>query len=138
MAAFSGGVPSPQFTVAAYPSGFPPERIPRAKSFVVAVDVDRPSPGLNVSASAQDPAGTPTPTATPTPSPTPTPEEIAEAERKEKLRGILPKHPLLAFSAHQPERGIKYFKEAEKHGIEGIMPKRPPVLTCPASEAATG
>jgi bifunctional non-homologous end joining protein LigD len=44
--------------------------------------------------------------------------------RKEKLRGILPKHPLLAFSAHRPEWGTKYFKEAETHGLEGIMAKR--------------
>jgi len=44
--------------------------------------------------------------------------------RKEKLRGILPKHPLLAFSAHRPEWGTKYFKEAEKRGLEGIMAKR--------------
>jgi bifunctional non-homologous end joining protein LigD len=44
--------------------------------------------------------------------------------RKEKLRGILPKHPLLAYSAHRPECGTKYFKEAETHGLEGIMAKR--------------
>jgi bifunctional non-homologous end joining protein LigD len=45
-------------------------------------------------------------------------------ERKEKLRGILPKHPVLAFSAHRPEHGITYFKEAERYGLEGIMAKR--------------
>lgn len=44
--------------------------------------------------------------------------------RKEKLRGMLPKHPLLAYSAHRPECGIKFFKEAEKRGLEGIMAKR--------------
>jgi bifunctional non-homologous end joining protein LigD len=36
----------------------------------------------------------------------------------------MPKHPLLAFSTHRPEWGTKYFKEAEEHGLEGIMAKR--------------
>jgi len=43
--------------------------------------------------------------------------------RKEELRGVLPKPPLLAYSAHRPEWGTKCFKEAE-HGLEGIMAKR--------------
>jgi bifunctional non-homologous end joining protein LigD len=45
-------------------------------------------------------------------------------ERKERLRRLIPKHPLLAFSAHRAEHGTKYFKEAEKRGLEGIMAKR--------------
>jgi bifunctional non-homologous end joining protein LigD len=45
-------------------------------------------------------------------------------ERKEKLRRLIPKHPLLAFSAHRPEHGTRYFKEAQKQGLEGIMAKR--------------
>jgi bifunctional non-homologous end joining protein LigD len=44
--------------------------------------------------------------------------------RKKMLRALLPKHPILAFSPHRPEWGTKYFKEAEKHGLEGIMAKR--------------
>ena len=44
--------------------------------------------------------------------------------RKVRLRRILPKHPLLAFSDHRPEHGTKYFKEAEGMGLEGIMAKR--------------
>jgi bifunctional non-homologous end joining protein LigD len=44
--------------------------------------------------------------------------------RKEKLRRILPKHALIAFSEHRSEHGIKYFKEAERSGLEGIMAKR--------------
>src|SRR5436190_24360756 len=35
-------------------------------------------------------------------------------ERKERLRRILPKDPLLAFSEHRKQHGTKYFKEAEK------------------------
>lgn len=45
-------------------------------------------------------------------------------ERKEKLRNILPKHRLLAFSEHRFEYGKKYFKEAQRKKEEGIMAKR--------------
>ena len=45
-------------------------------------------------------------------------------ERKERLRRILPKDSLLAFSEHRRQYGTKYFKEAEKEGLEGIMAKR--------------
>jgi bifunctional non-homologous end joining protein LigD len=45
-------------------------------------------------------------------------------ERKERLRRILPKDPLLAFSEHRKQHGTKYFKEAENDGLEGIMAKR--------------
>jgi bifunctional non-homologous end joining protein LigD len=45
-------------------------------------------------------------------------------ERKERLRRLIPKDPLLAFSAHRAEHGKKYFKEAQKLGLEGIMAKR--------------
>lgn len=45
-------------------------------------------------------------------------------ERKDRLRRILPKHPLLAFSEYRPEHGVRFFKEAEKQGLEGIMAKR--------------
>jgi bifunctional non-homologous end joining protein LigD len=45
-------------------------------------------------------------------------------ERKERLRGLLPKDPLLAVSEHYPEHGIDLFKAAEKEGLEGIMAKR--------------
>src|SRR5262249_35506696 len=45
-------------------------------------------------------------------------------ERKQRLRRLLPKHPLLAFSEHRAEHGTKYFKEAQKQGLEGIMAKR--------------
>jgi bifunctional non-homologous end joining protein LigD len=44
--------------------------------------------------------------------------------RKERLRRMLPKHPLLAFSDHRSKHGTKYFKEAERMGLEGIMAKR--------------
>lgn len=45
-------------------------------------------------------------------------------ERKERLRALLPKNPLLIYSEHLPEHGKRYFKEAQKAGLEGIMAKR--------------
>jgi bifunctional non-homologous end joining protein LigD len=45
-------------------------------------------------------------------------------ERKERLRRLIPRDPLLAFSAHRAEQGTRYFKEAHKQGLEGIMAKR--------------
>ena len=45
-------------------------------------------------------------------------------ERKDRLRRVLPSHSLLSFSEHRPEHGVRYFKEAEKQGLEGIMAKR--------------
>jgi bifunctional non-homologous end joining protein LigD len=45
-------------------------------------------------------------------------------ERKERLRAILPRDPLIIYSKHWPEHGKKLFKEAQKQGLEGIMAKR--------------
>jgi bifunctional non-homologous end joining protein LigD len=45
-------------------------------------------------------------------------------ERKTRLRRLLPKHPLVAISAHRPASGIAFFKEAQALGLEGIMAKR--------------
>ena len=45
-------------------------------------------------------------------------------ERKERLKAILPKDPLLIYSEHWPEHGKRLFKEAAKLGLEGIMAKR--------------
>lgn len=45
-------------------------------------------------------------------------------ERKDRLRRILPSHSLLSFSEHRPEHGVRYFREAETQGLEGIMAKR--------------
>jgi bifunctional non-homologous end joining protein LigD len=45
-------------------------------------------------------------------------------ERKERLRALLPKDPLLIYSEHWPEHGKRLFKEAQKQGLEGIMAKR--------------
>jgi bifunctional non-homologous end joining protein LigD len=45
-------------------------------------------------------------------------------DRKDRLRRVLPGHPLLSFSEHRTEHGVQYFKEAEKQGLEGIMAKR--------------
>ena len=37
---------------------------------------------------------------------------------------ILPRHKLIAFSRHRKKFGNKYFEEAERRGLEGIMAKR--------------
>ena len=45
-------------------------------------------------------------------------------ERKDRLKIILPRHNLLAFSRHRKTYGMKFFDEAERKGLEGIMAKR--------------
>jgi bifunctional non-homologous end joining protein LigD len=45
-------------------------------------------------------------------------------DRKQRLRRILPKSSVLAFSEHRREHGTIFFKEAEQQGLEGIMAKR--------------
>jgi bifunctional non-homologous end joining protein LigD len=45
-------------------------------------------------------------------------------ERKKRLKAILPNHKLIAFSNHRTTFGTKYFHEAERKGLEGIMAKR--------------
>lgn len=45
-------------------------------------------------------------------------------ERKERLRDVLPRNRLLAFSRHRRKSGTKFFEEAERKGLEGIMAKR--------------
>src|SRR3954463_5389480 len=45
-------------------------------------------------------------------------------ERKKRLKAILPKHKLIAFSRHRATFGTKYFREADRGGLEGIMAKR--------------
>jgi bifunctional non-homologous end joining protein LigD len=45
-------------------------------------------------------------------------------ERKRRLKVILPKHKLLAFSRHRATFGTKFFREADRSGLEGIMAKR--------------
>jgi bifunctional non-homologous end joining protein LigD len=45
-------------------------------------------------------------------------------ERKKRLKAILPRHKLIAFSGHRKARGGKFFAEAERKGLEGIMAKR--------------
>ena len=45
-------------------------------------------------------------------------------ERKKRLQSILPRHKLIAFSRHRKKLGAKYFEEAERQGLEGIMAKR--------------
>src|SRR3954468_13815453 len=45
-------------------------------------------------------------------------------ERKMRLKAILPRHKLIAFSSHRKTWGTRFFKEAERRGLEGIMAKR--------------
>jgi bifunctional non-homologous end joining protein LigD len=44
--------------------------------------------------------------------------------RKERLKAILPRDKLIAFSRHRKASGTKFFAEAERKGLEGIMAKR--------------
>ena len=45
-------------------------------------------------------------------------------ERKKRLKNILPRHRLIAFSRHRNKSGTEFFEEAERKGLEGIMAKR--------------
>ncbi|QOZ32748.1 non-homologous end-joining DNA ligase [Bradyrhizobium sp. CCBAU 53421] len=45
-------------------------------------------------------------------------------ERKKRLKAILPRHKLIAFSNHRKDKGTKFFAEAERRHLEGIMAKR--------------
>ena len=45
-------------------------------------------------------------------------------ERKKRLKAILPRDKLVAFSAHRKGTGTKFFAEAGQKGLEGVMAKR--------------
>ncbi|MET4296488.1 bifunctional non-homologous end joining protein LigD [Bradyrhizobium sp. LB8.2] len=45
-------------------------------------------------------------------------------ERKKRLKAILPENKLIAFSRDRKTFGTKFFEEAERKGLEGIMAKR--------------
>jgi len=45
-------------------------------------------------------------------------------ERKKRLKAILPRSDLISFSQHRRADGKKFFAEAERKGLEGIMAKR--------------
>jgi bifunctional non-homologous end joining protein LigD len=44
-------------------------------------------------------------------------------ERKTRLKEILPRHRMIRFSGHRRTSGTKFFEEAERKGLEGIMAK---------------
>jgi bifunctional non-homologous end joining protein LigD len=46
------------------------------------------------------------------------------AERKKRLKAVLPKHKLIGYSRDRRTFGVKFFEEAERKGLEGIMAKR--------------
>lgn len=50
--------------------------------------------------------------------------ELPLLERKKRLRAILPRSKLIAFSRHRKTFGFKFFEEAGRQGLEGIMAKR--------------
>jgi bifunctional non-homologous end joining protein LigD len=50
--------------------------------------------------------------------------EMPLLERKSRLQAILPRDKLVAFSRHRKADGKKFFAEAERKGLEGIMAKR--------------
>jgi bifunctional non-homologous end joining protein LigD len=45
-------------------------------------------------------------------------------ERKRRLKAILPRDKVIAFSRHRNANGTTFFAEAERKGLEGIMAKR--------------
>jgi bifunctional non-homologous end joining protein LigD len=45
-------------------------------------------------------------------------------ERKKRLKAILPRDKLIAFSPHRKGDGTKFFVDAERRGLEGLMAKR--------------
>jgi len=45
-------------------------------------------------------------------------------ERKKRLKAILPRDKLIAFSPHRKGNGTKFFAEAERKGLEGVIAKR--------------
>jgi bifunctional non-homologous end joining protein LigD len=50
--------------------------------------------------------------------------ELPLLERKKRLKAILPRHKLIAFSNHRKGSGKKFLAEAERKRLEGIMAKR--------------
>lgn len=50
--------------------------------------------------------------------------QLTLLERKKRLKYILPRHKLISFSRHRMASGTKFFEEAERNGLEGIMAKR--------------
>jgi bifunctional non-homologous end joining protein LigD len=50
--------------------------------------------------------------------------DLTLLERKKRLKEILPRHKLVAFSRHRKTFGTHFFEEAERQGLEGIMAKR--------------
>src|SRR5712671_1606097 len=45
-------------------------------------------------------------------------------ERRKRLKAILPRDKLIAFSTHRKGDGTKFFAKAERKGLEGVMAKR--------------
>src|SRR5262249_47307956 len=50
--------------------------------------------------------------------------QLPLTERKQRLKRILPRTALIAYTEHRWEHGTRYYAEAEKAGLEGIIAKR--------------
>jgi len=59
-------------------------------------------------------------------------------ERKQRLKAILPRHKLIAFSKHRKGSGTKFFAEAEKRHPKASWPSAPTALTRPDAEPPIG
>ena len=59
-------------------------------------------------------------------------------ERKKRLKAILPRHRLIAFSRHRKALGTKFFEEAERKGLEGIMANARTANICPGRAQIIG
>jgi bifunctional non-homologous end joining protein LigD len=59
-------------------------------------------------------------------------------ERKELLKALLPRDPLLRYSDHVAQFGKREFAKAQRAHEEGVIAKRAASLTTPASGRANG
>ena len=49
--------------------------------------------------------------------------DLTLLERKKRLKEILPRNKLIAFSRHRKTSGTQFFEEADRKGLEGLMNK---------------
>jgi bifunctional non-homologous end joining protein LigD len=59
-------------------------------------------------------------------------------ERKKRLKAILPRDKLIAFSRHREANGTKFFAEAERKGLEASWRSASTACTRPDAEPRTG
>ena len=59
-------------------------------------------------------------------------------ERKKRLKSILPRHKLIAFSRHRKTFGTKFFEEAERRASKGSWPSAPTASIFRVPDRTTG